>query len=63
MNLQLEEFTAILKLSLYCNLNTPFQIFCVTLQTPVMSDTNFIQFLDAVWLIKSCKWHYFEQFR
>lgn len=63
MNLKLEEFTAILKLSLYCILNTPFQIFCVTLQTPIISDTNFVQFFDAALLMKSCKWHYFKQFR
>lgn len=63
MNLKLEEFTGILKLSLCCNLNTPFQIFRVTLQTSVISDTNFVQFFDAALLIKSCKWHYFEQFR
>lgn len=63
MNLNLEEFTAFLKLSLYCNLSTPSQIFCVTVQTPGISDTNFVQFFDAELLMKSCKWHYFEQFR
>lgn len=57
MNLKLEEFTAIHKLSLYSNLNTPFQIFCVPLQILVISDTSFVQLFAAAQLIKSWMWH------
>lgn len=63
MNLKLEEFYSYSQTLLYCNLNTPFQFFCVTLQTLVISGTNFVQFFDAALLMMSCKWHYFEQFR